>query len=71
MAWNIGILHGHLTILAGASCFIPVLSAALAALLLSTPLSAQFWQGAAMVCLGSILCWLATRSGKAKADHPG
>lgn len=60
-AWNIGILHGNVTVLAGASYFIPVLSAALAAMVLSTPLSLSFWQGAAMVCVGSILCWLATR----------
>ncbi len=61
-AWNVGILHGNITVLAGASYFIPVLSAAFAAALLSTPLSLQFWQGAAMVCIGSTLCWLATRS---------
>ncbi|MOA49439.1 Aromatic amino acid exporter YddG [compost metagenome] len=60
-AWNVGILHGNVTILAGASYFIPVSSAALAAMLLHTPLSLSFWQGAAMVCAGSILCWLATR----------
>lgn len=60
-AWNVGILHGNVTVLAGASYFIPVLSAALAALVLQTPLSLAFWQGAAMVCAGSILCWLATR----------
>ena len=60
-AWNIGILHGNVTILAGASYFIPVFSAALAAAVLRTPLSLPFWQGAAMVCAGSILCWLATR----------
>ncbi|WP_283246510.1 aromatic amino acid DMT transporter YddG [Zestomonas insulae] len=61
-AWNVGILLGNVTILAGAAYFIPVLSAALAALSLSTPLSLSFWQGAAMVCLGSILCWFATRA---------
>lgn len=60
-AWNVGILHGNVTVLAGASYFIPVLSAGLAALVLRTPLSLSFWQGAAMVCLGSVLCWLATR----------
>lgn len=60
-AWNIGILHGNVTILAGASYFIPVLSAALSSVLLRTPLSWAFWQGAAMVCGGAILCWLATR----------
>ena len=61
-AWNVGILHGNVTILAGASYFIPVLSAALSSLLLRTPLSAAFWQGAAMVCGGAVLCWMATRA---------
>lgn len=65
-AWNVGILHGNVTILAGASYFIPVLSAALAAMLLRTPLSLSFWQGALMVCIGSILCWFATRARPAK-----
>lgn len=60
-AWNVGILHGNVTILAGASYFIPVFSAALAAIVLHTPLSMSFWQGAAMVCIGSVLCWFATR----------
>ncbi len=60
-SWNIGILHGNVTVLAAASYFTPVLSAALAALLLSAPLSFSFWQGAIMVCVGSLLCWYATR----------
>lgn len=63
-AWNVGILHGNVTILAGASYFIPVLSAALSTLLLKAPLSLAFWQGAAMVCGGAILCWFATRAKK-------
>ncbi|GJG95316.1 drug/metabolite DMT transporter permease [Cupriavidus pauculus] len=66
-AWNVGILHGNVTVLAGASYFIPVLSATLAAALLRTPLSLAFWKGAAMVCAGSILCWLATRGRSAPA----
>lgn len=66
-AWNVGILHGNMTILAGASYFTPVLSAALAGLLLRTPLPWSFWQGACMVCAGSILCWLATRGARPKA----
>lgn len=62
-AWNVGILHGNVTLLAGASYFIPVFSAALSTLLLRAPLPLSFWQGAAMVCGGAILCWLATRAG--------
>ena len=60
-AWNVGILHGNVTLLAGASYFIPVLSAFFSAILLSTPLALSFWYGAFMVCLGSILCWVATQ----------
>ena len=60
-AWNIGILHGNVTVLAAVSYFTPVLSAALAAAVLSSPLSFSFWQGALMVCAGSLLCWYATR----------
>ncbi|MBD8528937.1 MULTISPECIES: aromatic amino acid DMT transporter YddG [unclassified Massilia] len=65
-AWNVGILHGNVAILAGASYFIPVFSAALSALLLRAPLSLAFWQGAAMVSGGAILCWLATRAKRAE-----
>lgn len=60
-AWNVGILHGNVTILAGASYFIPVLSAALSTFLLQAPLTPSFWQGSAMVCSGALLCWLAIR----------
>ncbi|ROP62157.1 drug/metabolite transporter (DMT)-like permease [Enterobacter sp. BIGb0383] len=62
-AWNTGILHGHVPVLAAASYFTPVLSSALAALMLNAPLSWGFWQGAALVCGGSLLCWYATRKG--------
>jgi drug/metabolite transporter (DMT)-like permease len=60
-AWNVGILHGSVTLLAGASYFIPVFSAFFSAILLSTPLTISFWYGAFMVCIGSILCWYSTR----------
>ncbi|AON55436.1 aromatic amino acid DMT transporter YddG [Herbaspirillum seropedicae] len=70
-AWNVGILHGNVTVLAGASYFIPVFSSALSALLLRSPLPSAFWIGAGLVCAGSILCWIATRKaapGSARAD---
>ncbi len=60
-AWNIGILGGNVTVLTGASYFIPVLSSALSSVLLSASLGLSFWQGALMVCAGSVLCWLATK----------
>ncbi|WP_263147439.1 aromatic amino acid DMT transporter YddG [Pseudomonas sp. RIT-PI-AD] len=60
--WNLGILRGNMTLLATASYFTPVLSSAFAALWLHTALTLQFWQGALLVTLGSLLCWLATRT---------
>ncbi|HIE0364267.1 TPA: aromatic amino acid DMT transporter YddG [Serratia marcescens] len=60
-AWNVGILHGNITLLATVSYFTPVLSAVFAALVLHTSLTANFWQGVAMVTLGSLICWRATR----------
>ncbi|MDQ4427861.1 MAG: aromatic amino acid DMT transporter YddG [Yokenella regensburgei] len=62
-AWNIGILHGNVSLLAVGSYFTPILSSALASFLLNAPLSWSFWQGAGMVCMGSLLCWYATRRG--------
>lgn len=61
-AWNIGILHGNVTLLASASYFTPVLSALFAAVLLEAAPGFAFWGGALMVCAGSLLCWYATRS---------
>lgn len=66
-AWNVGILHGNVTLLAVASCFIPIFSSAFSSMLLHTTLSISLWQGASMVCVGSTLCWLATRAQRSKA----
>jgi drug/metabolite transporter (DMT)-like permease len=59
--WNIGILRGNLTLLATASYSAPVLSSAFAAIWLGAQLTAQFWQGAVLVTVGSLICWQATR----------
>lgn len=61
-AWNVGILHGNVTVLAAASYFIPIISAVLAAFILSSQLTLSFWQGTAMVSLGSLVCWWSTRN---------
>lgn len=61
-AWNIGILHGNVTLLATASYFIPIISSVLASFILHTSLSAAFWQGTALVSIGSLLCWWSTRT---------
>ncbi|MFJ9533226.1 aromatic amino acid DMT transporter YddG [Herbaspirillum sp. NPDC101396] len=70
-AWNVGILHGNVTVLAGSSYFIPVFSSALSAILLRAPLPGSFWIGASLVCAGSILCWRATGAGKSSAGPEG
>ncbi|WP_367395436.1 aromatic amino acid DMT transporter YddG [Pantoea sp. Ep11b] len=60
-AWNHGIQQGNLTLLATASYFTPVLSALLGSLWLGLIPPLAFWQGVAMITLGSLICWLATR----------
>lgn len=60
-AWNVGILYGNITLLATASYFIPVFSSVFSSILLGVPLSFSFWQGAILVCSGSMLCWVSTR----------
>lgn len=60
-AWNKGIVHGNPAMLAAASYFTPVISSALAAFILHIPLTLSFWQGAVMVCVGSLMCWISTR----------
>lgn len=61
-AWNTGILHGNVTVLAAASYFIPIVSAVLAAFILDSHLTLAFWQGTAMVSVGSLICWWSTRT---------
>ena len=60
-AWNVGIIQGNMTLLATASYFTPVLSAAFASLWLGVDLTPAFWQGVVMVCAGSLICWWFTR----------
>ena len=60
--WNHGIQRGHLTLLAVASYFTPILSVLLASLWLGVRPTAGFWQGVLMVTGGSLLCWRSTRS---------
>ncbi|CAQ83840.1 putative membrane protein [Photorhabdus asymbiotica] len=61
-AWTVAIIRGYVTLLATLSYFTPIISTAFSSLLLSTALSFSFWQGVLMVTVGSIICWLATRT---------
>ncbi len=61
-AWTVAIIRGHVALLATLSYFTPIISTAFSSLLLSIALSFSFWQGVLMVTIGSIVCWLATRT---------
>lgn len=59
--WNIAILRGNMLLLATLSYFTPVISTVFSSLILGVILDNSFWQGVAMVTLGSLLCWWLTR----------
>ncbi|GAB2486815.1 aromatic amino acid DMT transporter YddG [Comamonas humi] len=61
VCWEHGIQRGHLAVLAAGSYFTPVLSALWASLWLAVRPGWSFWQGVALVTLGSLVCWWATR----------
>ena len=63
--WNVGIISGRMTILAIASYFTPVLSCLFASMYLIQPLTLSFFKGVGLVVAGSLVCWAATRRGKA------
>lgn len=62
--WTYGVQKGSMTILAIGSYFTPVLSCLLGALMLGATLTLDFWQGVALVVIGSFICWMATREEK-------
>ena len=57
-AWNVGMLRGNVTTLVASSYFSPIIAAFIAMLILEQSLSRYFWQGACLVTLGSMICWL-------------
>lgn len=59
--WNHGIQHGSITLLAAASYFTPLLSAALACLWLNINPGLNFLYGVLLVTAGSLICWRVTR----------
>ncbi|MCY9805767.1 aromatic amino acid DMT transporter YddG [Vibrio scophthalmi] len=67
--WNIAIVGGNMVFLATLSYFTPIFSALFSSILLGVALSQSFWQGVAMVTLGSLLCWWVTRKSSPKNMH--
>jgi drug/metabolite transporter (DMT)-like permease len=59
--WNIAIIGGNMVMLATFSYFTPILSAFLSAQIFGIELGGTFWQGAALVTIGSLGCWYLTR----------
>ena len=61
-AWNIGIVHGNISVLVASSYFTPILSSIVAVFMLNTTLPGVFWQGVIAVTVGSLICWLSTNN---------
>jgi len=57
LAWNIGIIKGNMPILIMLSYFSPMFSSTFSAFILNSNLSANFWYGAIIVTLGSLISW--------------
>ncbi|ELX7501432.1 aromatic amino acid DMT transporter YddG [Vibrio fluvialis] len=66
--WNLAILRGNMLLLATLSYFTPVISTLFSALILGVLLGTSFWQGVAMVTLGSLICWWVTRERAAESS---
>ncbi|GEM76224.1 aromatic amino acid DMT transporter YddG [Vibrio sagamiensis] len=67
--WNVAIVGGNMVVLATLSYFTPIFSALFSSILLGVSLSHSFWQGVAMVTIGSLLCWLITRDKNGDSDE--
>ncbi|MBP6122241.1 MULTISPECIES: aromatic amino acid DMT transporter YddG [Providencia] len=69
--WTYAVIKGNIAFLGTLSYFTPVISTAFSSALLSTALTLGFWQGVVMVTIGSITCYLATRtySAREKANN--
>lgn len=60
--WNQAMIGGDIILLGTLSYFTPVFSTLFASVYLSISLTGSFWQGVALVTLGSFICFLVTRS---------
>ncbi|MGN1209085.1 MAG: hypothetical protein ACI4SV_02185, partial [Duodenibacillus sp.] len=63
--WTNGVQHGRISILSIASYFTPVLSCVIGVFWIDARLMGAFWTGVAVLTVGSLLCWQATRTGSA------
>tara|TARA_R110000744_G_scaffold121309_2_gene225887 strand:+ start:5826 stop:6725 length:900 start_codon:yes stop_codon:yes gene_type:complete len=62
--WNQALIGADMILLGTLSYFTPVFSTLFASVYLSISLTGSFWQGVALVTLGSLICFLVTRTKK-------
>ncbi|AWB56621.1 aromatic amino acid DMT transporter YddG [Colwellia sp. Arc7-D] len=62
--WNQALIGADMILLGTLSYFTPVFSTLFASVYLSIYLTGSFWQGVALVTLGSLICFLVTRDKK-------
>ncbi|MBD1575928.1 MULTISPECIES: aromatic amino acid DMT transporter YddG [Vibrio] len=60
--WNQAMIGGNIILLGTLSYFTPVFSTLFASFYLSISLGGSFWQGVFLVTLGSLICFIVTRS---------
>ncbi|MDR0806763.1 MAG: aromatic amino acid DMT transporter YddG [Enterobacteriaceae bacterium] len=62
VCWDKAMKQGNITLVAALSYFTPLFSILIASLWLSTTPSSAFWSGVALVIIGSLMCWSASRN---------
>jgi len=67
--WNQAVIGGNIILLGTLSYFTPVFSTLFASVYLSISLTGSFWQGVALVTLGSLICFLVTRTKKQNINN--
>ncbi|GGP44377.1 aromatic amino acid exporter [Shewanella algicola] len=67
--WNQAVIGGNIILLGTLSYFTPVFSTVFASVYLSISLTGSFWQGVALVTLGSLMCFWVTRHKKPLAKN--
>ena len=60
--WNQAVVGGDIILLGTLSYFTPIFATLFASVYLSISLTGSFWQGVALVTLGSLICFLVTRT---------
>ena len=57
-SWNIGIVHGNISLLVASSYFTPIISSLFAVFMLNIALPETFWTGVIAISIGSFICWM-------------